>query len=166
MSARAAARLETLGFEQVFRYTGGKVDWFAAGLPREGRLASQPRAGDVACRDVPTCRLDERVGDVAQKTGEIGWSVCVVLHDDRVVLGLLDATAIGADPTALAQNVMRSAPLTIRPHLTLEQAAQRLDRSKTDHALVTDADGRLIGWLQRRDLERRLADASSHAVSS
>ena len=110
MSARAAARLETLGFEQVFRYTGGKVDWFAAGLPREGRLASKERAGDVARRDVPTCRLRERVGEVARRARETGWDFCVVLHDDRVVLGLLDAAALDSDPAAAAENVMRSAP--------------------------------------------------------
>lgn len=36
MSARAAWRLEQLGFERVFRYTPGKADWAAAGLPMEG----------------------------------------------------------------------------------------------------------------------------------
>ena len=39
----------------------GRVDWFAAGLPREGRLAHVPRVGDLARRDVPTCRLDEPI---------------------------------------------------------------------------------------------------------
>jgi len=134
LSARAAVRLETLGFERVFRYTPGKVDWFAARLPREGRLASQPRAGDVAHVDVPTCRLNERVGDVAQRARNTGRNVCVVLHDDRVVLGLLDAASLNA--------------------------------ARIDHALVTDADGRLIGWLERADLERRLADERGHPMSS
>ena len=115
---------------------------------------------------MPTCRLGERVGDVAEKVRHTGSSVCVVLHGDRVVLGLLDATALAGDPSAPAENVMHSAPLTIRPHVALEQAAQRLERSKTDHALVTDGDGRLIGLLRRRDVERRLTDARSYAVSS
>jgi len=114
---------------------------------------------------VPTCRLRERVGEVARRARETGWDFCVVLHDDRVVLGLLAAAALDADPAATAENVMRSAPLTIRPHLTLEHAAQRLDAGPTDHALVTDADGRLIGLLRRSDLERRLADLRAHAVS-
>ena len=48
MSPRAACRLETLGFERTFDYMAGKADWIAAGLPTEGRLASEPRAGDVA----------------------------------------------------------------------------------------------------------------------
>ena len=64
MSARAAWRLETLGFDPVYRYTPGKVDWFAAGLPREGKLAALPRIGDAADRDVPTCGPRENVGEV------------------------------------------------------------------------------------------------------
>ena len=32
------ARLEGLGFERVYDYVPGKADWFASGLPREGRL--------------------------------------------------------------------------------------------------------------------------------
>ncbi len=39
MSPRAAWRLESLGFTRVYDYVAGKVDWFAAGFPREGRLA-------------------------------------------------------------------------------------------------------------------------------
>ena len=42
----------------------GELDWLAAGLPTEGLNAERPRAGDVARMDVPTCRLDEPVGEV------------------------------------------------------------------------------------------------------
>jgi hypothetical protein len=60
MSPRAAVRLETLGFTQVFDYAAGKADWTSTGLPTEGTLADQPRAGDIAQRDVPTCGLANR----------------------------------------------------------------------------------------------------------
>ena len=80
MSARAASRLATLGFTNVYRYQAGRADWFAAGLPREGRDAHVPRVADVAKRDVHTCRLDERVGDV------------------RVVLELVNSDALAGDP--------------------------------------------------------------------
>jgi len=43
----------------VYVYVGGKLDWLAAGLPSEGMNATRSRAGDVARRDVPTCRLEE-----------------------------------------------------------------------------------------------------------
>lgn len=51
MSARAASRLATLGFRQIYRYQAGKADWFAAGLPREGNEAHTPRVVDVVRRD-------------------------------------------------------------------------------------------------------------------
>lgn len=48
MSPRAAARLEALGFAAVYDYAGGKNDWLAAGLPREGASTEERFAGDVA----------------------------------------------------------------------------------------------------------------------
>ena len=64
MSPRAAWRLESLGFGDVYDYVAGKLDWMAAGLPTDGTNAQHPRAGDVARKDVPTAQLDERLGDV------------------------------------------------------------------------------------------------------
>src|SRR2546427_13136002 len=64
MSPRAAWRLETLGFEQVYDYAAGKADWGAAGLPREGTVASDPSAGDAADPDVPTCSLQDDLRSV------------------------------------------------------------------------------------------------------
>jgi hypothetical protein len=64
MSSRAATRLESLGFSQVYRYAAGKLGWFAFGLPMEGNFAAIAKAGDIVRRDVPTCRLTDRLGDV------------------------------------------------------------------------------------------------------
>src|SRR6266511_4403171 len=36
MSPRAAWRLESMGFAEVYDYVAGKADWGAAGLPLEG----------------------------------------------------------------------------------------------------------------------------------
>ena len=44
MSPRAACRLETLGFSEVYDYVAGKADWLARGLPREGEKAGERRA--------------------------------------------------------------------------------------------------------------------------
>src|SRR5437667_11104005 len=89
MSPRAAWRLESLGFGEVYEYGGGKLDWMAAGLPTEGTNAKRPRAGDLAHTDVPTCRLDERLGDVRDRTKEQGGDAAVVINSERVVFGLL-----------------------------------------------------------------------------
>src|SRR2546426_3159536 len=107
MSPRAAWRLESLVFADVYEYVDGKLDWMAAGLPTEGTNAQQPRAGDVARRDVPTCQLHECLGDVRQRVTAAGWDACVVVNDERVVLGLLRAAELGRDPALRIEEAMR-----------------------------------------------------------
>jgi len=110
----------------VLRYTPGKVDWFANGGPREGREASRPRAAETARRDVPTCAPGERRGDVARRVRQAGWPLCVVVDEERVTLGLLDA--LDGDPAAAVADVMRAAPTTVRPHVALEETVASLKR--------------------------------------
>src|SRR3954467_5038349 len=101
MSPRAAWRLESLGFGRVFDYVAGKQDWFASGLPREGKQAGIPHAGDVADRTVPTCKPTDPVGPVRDRMRDTPWDVCVVVNDEHVVLGLLRRRALDADADAL-----------------------------------------------------------------
>jgi CBS domain-containing protein len=161
MSARAASRLETLGFRQVYRYQPGKADWFAAGLPREGREAYTPRVADIARRDVPTCRIDERVDAVHDRMREGAWDVCVVVDDQRVVLGLVHAETFGVDPGTPVEQVMQSGPVTFRPNLRAGQAPDYLKTQRTPRALVTTSDGVLIGLLRIEDVEGERAHADS-----
>src|SRR5262245_4116169 len=106
MSSRAAWRLETLGFTRVYLYEPGKADWLANGLPIEGKRAHEPRAGDLARRDVPTCRPGETVAIARDRTRAAGWDVCLVVTDDRVVLGRLRRDALAAEAAALVDDVM------------------------------------------------------------
>src|SRR5215813_3385194 len=121
MSARAAARLETLGFAQVYRYSAGKTDWTAAGLPSEGDLASVPRVVSAMRRDVPTCRVSETIGAVRARIEEAGWDRCVIVDDKRVVLGLVSGDALRAADDTPSEDVMDPAPLTFRPDTVLEE---------------------------------------------
>lgn len=73
MSPRAAWRLEALGFSQVYDYVAGKVDWGAAGLPREGTAITEENMGEVADANVPTCRLEERLRDVQERARATDW---------------------------------------------------------------------------------------------
>ena len=98
MAPRAAARLEALGFSNVYEYKPGKLDWMAAGLPVEGENSKHPRAADIARKDVPTCALDERVGEVARRASDSGWDAAVVVDGRRTVLGLMRATELAKDP--------------------------------------------------------------------
>ena len=153
MSARAAARLETLGFRQLYRYQPGRADWFAAGLPREGKEAHTPRVADVARRDVATCRIDERVGAVRDRVREGGWDLCVVVDEQRVVLGLVPAEALKIDPGTPVEDVMQPSPVTFRPNLGAREMPDYLTKQRTSRALVTTSDGVLIGLLRIDDME-------------
>jgi len=130
MSARAAARLATLGFTNVYRYQAGRADWFAAGLPREGRDAHVPRVADVARRDVQTCRPDERVGDARDRVGRDGGEPLIVVDADRVVLGLVNSDALAGDPAIPVEEVMDSAPVTFRPNVRAGEMPDYLNEAR------------------------------------
>ena len=87
-----------MGFARVDDYSAGKLDWLAVGLATQGSNAQRPRAGEVARREVPTCGLEERLGEVAQRVRAAGWDACVVVNRQRVVFGLLRAGELEADP--------------------------------------------------------------------
>ncbi len=159
MSPRAAWRLESLGFTQVFDYVAGKVDWLANGLPVEGNLADLPRAGDVARSDVPTCRLTEIIGDVRARVQASDHTLCVVTNDEGVVLGRLGARALRGDPKALVEDVMESGPTTTRPGDPLDAIKERLQNRRVGGMLVTTPEGRLVGLLYREDAEQLLGEA-------
>jgi Mg/Co/Ni transporter MgtE len=145
MSARAASRLVSLGFANVLRYQAGKADWFAAGLPREGKEAHIPRVGDIAKRDVATCRLDERVADVRDRMD--GESL-VVVDADRVVLGLVGRDALNGDPAMPIEQVMDSAPVTFRPNVRAGEVPDYFKKQGVPRAIVTTSDGVLIGLIR------------------
>lgn len=150
MSSRAAWRLESLGFEKVFRYTPGKVDWLANGWPIEGQDTTT-KAVDIAHRDVPTCSLNEPITAVRQRIDALGWDVCVVVNEQQIVLGQLDSTHLDhSDKTA--EQSMDCAPRTYRLDASLESMARYMDRHKVGHILVTESDGRLVGLAKREDI--------------
>ena len=69
LSARAAWRLESMGFQEVYRYTPGKEDWIAAGYETEGTNASKPRLKQHLKTNVQTCLLRDRMQDVQNRRG-------------------------------------------------------------------------------------------------
>lgn len=152
MSARAAWRLETLGFTQVFRYAPGKDDWLVARLAMEGRAAGVTRAFDVARTDVPTCGLQDAVSEVARIVHEGDWPLAVVLNQRQVVLGRLRPRDMAARPTARAEEIMVEGPRTIRGGLPAADLGRWLDERRVPGVLVTTADGELIGYVRREDV--------------
>ena len=128
----------------------GKLDWLAAGLPTEGTNAERRRAADVARADVPTCRIDEQVERVRERVRAAGWDACVVVNDERVVLGLLRQEELER-PEGRIEQVMRPGPSTFRPHVPIKELADFMVEHDLPTSPITSSDGRLIGALRRED---------------
>lgn len=157
MSPRAACRLELLGLDAVYDYTGGKSDWLAAGLGTEGPGANTPRPGRLARTDVPTCTLTETLAAAKARVEPSGEALCVVVSDSGIVLGVLDPEALSerADEEA-AGDVMRTGPATVRANEDLAGLVARMHDRHVSSIVVTDPDGRLIGNLDRDDCDAAL----------
>lgn|GEM_PF-12884 len=148
-----------MGFTQVFDYVAGKVDWFANGLPREGKRADSPQVGDLVRRDVPVCYLNDRVGEVLQRVQTAGWNQCVVVNSAGIVLGLLRGEALHAAPEAPVALAMESGPTTIRPNRSPRDIREYMRQHGAASVVVTAPTGQLIGIVERQDIERCLAPA-------
>ncbi len=138
----------------MYDYGSGKQDWLAAGLPTEGRTASWPRAGTVARTDPPTCTPHERIGDVTERVRAAGWEVCVVVNEERVVLGMLRAEQLEGDPAATVERAMRPGPSTFRPHVPIAEMARYMIEHDLASTPITTGEGVLIGVLRREDAAR------------
>jgi CBS domain-containing protein len=136
----------------VYDYGTGILDWKTAGLPVEGTNAQQPRLVDVVRRDVPTCSLGERLGDVRDRTAAAGWDACVVVSDGRVVLGLLRAAQLQSDPDQLVEQAMRPGPSTYRPFVPVAELRGIMSDRNLESSPVTTSDGTLVGLVRWQDV--------------
>jgi CBS-domain-containing membrane protein len=152
MSPRAAWRLEELGFTKVYDYVASKIDWFANGLPREGKEAETLWVGDLV-RDVPTCAARDRLGEVRQRVLASGYDFCVVLNEHRVLFGVLGGDALGKDPEARAEEAMELGPTTIRPNNPVEDVLGSAASQGVKSWLVTNSHGVFLGVVTRADAE-------------
>ena len=166
MSPRAAARLESLGFIDVYDYVAGKADWGSFGLRIEGRRDSATRVGALARPDVPTCGLGDRLGEICERVRVAGWDTCFVVDERRVVLGRLGRSALARDGDVSVEEAMTPGPSTVRPSLGLDEAVQRMQAQDLTSLPVTRSDGVLVGVLRREDAERTLARSGGHSSAS
>lgn len=143
-----------MGFELVYDYEHGKRDWGSFGLPREGNVAQKPSAGEVARRDVPTCRIDEELADVRERVRATGWETCFVVTADRVALGRLGRRALANTDDASVEAAMSDGPSTIRPSVGIDALLSRMRDHDLTTLPVTTSDGRLVGLVMRDDVER------------
>jgi Mg/Co/Ni transporter MgtE len=148
-----------MGFAEVYDYAAGKADWLARGLPREGRKAAESRAIDVVRDDVVTCGPADRIGAVRDRVAQSRYGFAFVVSEGRVLLGRLRHDALERDPDATAEDVMEPGPSTVRADAQPSALAARLRSEDLMYAVVTDPDGRLLGIVQRDELEARGRDA-------
>jgi CBS domain-containing protein len=146
-------RLETLGFQRVYDYVAGKKSWGSFGLPREGTNVPARSAGDVARRDVPTCRRDERLEDVQDRVRAAGWDTCIVVEGGGIVLGRIGRKALSSKEDVSAEEAMSLGPSTVRPSIGTDALLERMRERNVTSFVITTPDGRLVGLVRRGDLE-------------
>jgi len=160
LSARAAWRLEGMGFQEVYRYTGGKADWLAAGWETRGAEAKKARVGQMIQKEVPTCSMRERLHDVKSRRGP-NQDLAVVVNDRNIVLGVIEGESWEKNNGARVVDVMQPGPRTIRPHLEVKEAQKALSGYTAPSAIVTTSDGELLGIVHiaqgKADKERDVA---------
>jgi rhodanese-related sulfurtransferase len=160
LSARASCRLESMGFQEVYRYTPGKADWLAAGWDTEGTAAKKPRIRQMIHKNVFTCLLRERIEDVKSRRGPKD-DLCVVVSDRNIVLGVIAGEAWNANPQSRVVDVMQPGPRTIRPDLNPKDAQNLLRNYDGPSAIVTTSDGELLGIVR---ITQKKEDKAQEAV--
>ncbi|HEY2935423.1 MAG TPA: CBS domain-containing protein [Gaiellaceae bacterium] len=160
MSPRAAARLEALGFTQVYDYVAGKADWGSFGLPLEGRRPSSTRVGAHVRTDVPACGPTDRMAEVRERVRAADWDTCFVTNAKHVVVGRLGRAALASDDDVSVEEAMTLGPSTVRPRLELDKAIERMRTQNLTSLPVTRSDGVLVGIIRRGDAERVIAGST------
>lgn len=150
----------------MYDYADGKLDWMAAGLPFEGTAASRPCAGDLAHADVPTCTMADSIGSVADRVRAAGFESCLVVNDERVVLGLLREAQLQAGRAEMVGKIMQPGPSTYRPYVDIEEMAEDLAGDDLPDAPITTSNGRLVGLLLRKDAEQASNEQRRSAFGS
>lgn len=155
-SPRAAKRLETLGFAQVYDYVDGKADWTARALPVE--RSGPPRVLD-AVEPATTCRLEDDVASIKEKVESSGDVGCLVVDDDDIVLGRIRPRVFLERGATSIAAMMEEGPSTYRPNVPLKELLDRMRKNVINNVVVSDPDGRLIGILRRERAEQVMAGA-------
>jgi len=147
LSARAAWRLESMGFQEVYRYTSGKADWLAAGWETEGTSTNIPRLKQYLQKDVFTCGLRERLEDVKSRRRP-NQDLCVVVSERNIVLGAIRGEAWNANPLSRIVDIMDPGPRTFRPDVDPKDIQKTLKSEEPESIIVTTSDGELLGLIR------------------
>jgi len=103
---------------------------------------------------VPTCSLQDRLGEVRDRVRKNGWEVCVVVNEERIVLGLLRSRELDGDGVQTIERSMRPGPSTFRPNVPIQEMAEYMVEHDLPSSPITTSEGRLVGVLLRDDAVR------------
>jgi Mg/Co/Ni transporter MgtE len=139
-----------LGFERVYDYVPGKVDWLARGLPTEGERADQTRVGDLARDDVVTSPVDATAADVRERVEASPYGFALVTAGEGTLIGRLRGSALReADDDATTEQLMDPGPSTVRPDLAVGELLEKLEDKDLKTAIVSTPEGKVIGVVTR-----------------
>jgi Mg/Co/Ni transporter MgtE len=100
--------------------------------------------------------------DVRERLRSAGWDACVVVNEERVVLGLLREPQLEEGEGEPIEQVMRSGPSTFRPNVAIDELAAYMVEHDLGSSPITSSDGRLVGLLRREDAVRVARELHGH----
>lgn len=163
MSPRAAWQLEALGFSDVYDYAAGKLDWISRRGTTEGRGPHYAVAGEAADRDaVLSCRVGDRLGEVAKALDVVEHDYCVVVNEQEIVLGRIRKKNVTGSLDSPVEHVMEPGPTTVRATESAAGLLERMIKRKVPAVLVTTNQGRLVGVATQEALHRLIHPDSEY----
>jgi CBS domain-containing protein len=148
----------------------------AEGLPPRNQPARV--VGDLMRREVPSVGVDAPLGEVLDAVTSTRLNRAVVVDDERRALGIVSdadllrkldpgaqtglmAALMGrgrfrGETRATARDVMRAPALVVPADTPVAEAAARMLEARRKVLAITDADGRLLGVVDRADLLRSI----------
>ncbi len=99
---------------------------------------------------------------VRERVHGAGWDACVVVNEERVVLGLLRADELTRGDDDPAESVMRPGPSTFRPHVPIGEIAHFMIDHDLPTSPITTSDGQLVGLLRVEDAARAAHELHAH----
>ena len=141
-------------------------------------LGAVRTVGDVMHRQIPLARLESSLADIVDTLLETGLRRVIVIDDEKHPLGLISdgdvvlrvapqeqkgvlaaLRRIGQTPASqmTAQKLMSPGVLTARPETPLVEAAQQMMTQHRKWLVVVDADGKVLGLVDRQILFKALA---------
>ena len=126
------------------------MDWLACALPADGEEQSSMVFEQIEHR-VPTCGLRDSVGEAKRRANEMGVSICAVINEENVLLGVVESNEWKTDRAIPVEQVMKPAPSTLRPSASVKHATELIAKHSLAAILITTSDGKLLGIFKRQE---------------